>query len=295
MPIAGKNRGEAYHSYLHYRQGVPIQCIADAMIMIRFRKGPRRLAEALLLLWVSLALQIGFNTVPTAYAGSVAASVERSVARKLGQRAEVAAVSAAERAAAAKLLRELDKKSLAAIQRRYGMFITQERLGIAARHPTAIMDRAAFDKHLRSQFPSLNQAEREGVLGYYFDQRLYVNGNHVQVPLTVVHERLHQLAHPRFRETLGKELNEGLTEQFARGIYSDLALVDVAKVYPGEQRIVSMLTARVGDERLASAYFKGDLGALRRFLDADLGAGTFQRFATAGRAGNLKAAEALLR
>ena len=207
----------------------------------------------------------------------------------------MAALSATERAALAKVWRELDQKTLAAIARRYGSRIGAERLSQATRTPATVTDRAEFDKHLREGFPGMSEVERKNVLGYYFDQRLYVNGNHVQVPLTVAHERLHQLAHPRFRETLGRDLDEGLTERFARGIHSDLGIADAAKVYPHEQRIVNMLSARVGEDRLASAYFKGEMTALRSHLDADLGSGTFQRFAQAMKARDLKGAEALLR
>lgn len=67
------------------------------------------------------------------------------------------------------------------------------------------------------------------------------------------------------------------------------------KVYPQEQRVVSMIEARVGKERLSSAYFKGDMTSLRNRLDADLGKGSFERLAQAMRAHDMQGAEALLR
>lgn len=240
-----------------------------------------------------LVTEIGDPT--PARASSIAASVERSLARKLALRGEAATLTAAERAALSKIWRDLDEKTLAAIERRYGSHIGAERLSQAARTPATIVDRTAFDKHLRENAPGMSEAQRKSVLGYYYDGHVNVNGNQVQVPLTAAHERLHQLAHPRFRETFGRELDEGVTEQFARGIYGDLGLADMPKVYPNEQRVVTMLGARVGEERLASAYFKGDITSLRTYMDSDLGTGAFQRFTQALKGHDLEGAIALLR
>lgn len=66
----------------------------------------------------------GLNSPAMAQAGSIAASVERSLARKLAQRGEAAVLTTAERAALAKIWRDLDQKTLVAIERRYGSFIS---------------------------------------------------------------------------------------------------------------------------------------------------------------------------
>lgn len=245
--------------------------------------------------WVVLLLGAVVSGSVSAQGGSIAASVERSLARKLAQRGEAAALNAAERAALARIWRDLDQKTLAAIERRYGSHIGAQRLGEAARTPATIVDRATFEKRLRESDPGISEEKLKRVLGFYFDGNVYVNANQVRVPLVAAHERLHQLAHPRFRETFGRDLNEGVTERFARGIHGDLALADLPKIYPDERRVVGMLEARVGEERLASAYFKGDMSGLRSRLDADLGRGTFERLAQAMRAHDMKGAEALLR
>jgi hypothetical protein len=245
--------------------------------------------------WIIVVLGAGISDLAMGQAGSIASSVEKSVARRLAQRGEQAALSATERATLAKIWRETDQKTLAAIERRYGSRIGTERLGQAKRTPATITSRAVFDKHLREKVPGMTEAERQSVLGYYFDQRMIINGNHVQVPLTVAHERLHQLTHPRFRDTFGKDLDEGLTEHLARRIHGDLGIASAAKVYPNEQRVVSMLEARVGEERLASAYFRGDIASLSRYVDADLGKGSFQKLTQALRKHDLRSAEVLLR
>jgi hypothetical protein len=244
---------------------------------------------------IFLLLSAGTTGQVAAQAGSIAASVERSLARKLAQRGEVAVLTAAERTALAKIWRDLDQKTLVAIERRYGSQISAQRLSQAGRTPATFMDRATFDKHLRESAPDMSEAKRKQVLGYYFDGQVNVNGNQVQVPLTAAHERLHQLAHPRFRDTFGRDMDEGVTEHFARGIYGDLGLADMPQVYPQEQRVVNMLGARIGEERLASAYFKGDMTSLRNRLDADLGKGTSERLAQVMRAHDMNGAEALLR
>ena len=106
---------------------------------------------------------------------------------------------------------------------------------------------------------------------------------------------MHQLSSPQFGQSLGSKLDEGVTEMFAKRIYSDLHLMDLPKVYTSEQRLATMLAARAGEERLAAAYFRGDIASLRREIDSQLGPGRFDRFARAAREGDLAAAELALR
>lgn len=227
--------------------------------------------------------------------GAIAASIERRIAKRIAQGAGAAAVTAAERQALARLWIELDRRSLTAIERRYGRTIGQERLRKAAESPAAVMQRSEFDSHLRRVSPELSESERGRILGFYFDRRVVVDGNQVQLPLTMAHERLHQLSHPRFRNRLGESLDEGVTEAFARNIYGDLAVRDAASVYLEERRVVSMLGARVGETRLAQAYFRGEIGVLEREIDSQLGRGSFMRLSQALRSGDIARAEAILR
>jgi hypothetical protein len=225
----------------------------------------------------------------------MAGAIERNIAKRAAQRGSAAVLSSAERAALAKVWKDLDAKTLRSIERRYGVHIIEERLISAKNTPRRIVDRATFERQLREVKPSLSEESRQSILGYYYDQRIEINGNHVQLPLTMAHERLHQLAHPRFSSTLGSGFDEGVTESFAREIFSDMGLRDAPAIYVAERRAVDMLMARVGEEPLARAYFRGEMNALRNRLDADLGEGTFLKLSRALRENDLATAEALLR
>ncbi len=238
---------------------------------------------------------LSVNVSAHAQSGAVAGAFERNVLKRMAASGEASSVRSAERAALAKLWRDLDSETLAAIERRFGRHIGAERMSRAGLQPATIMDRAAFDKHLMAVEPSMSEARRKQILGYYFDKKVVINGNQMELPLTTAHERLHQLSHPGFRETFGGELNEGITETFARDIYRDIRLSGKPEVYANEQRVVSMLGSRVGEERLARAYFNGEFNSMREVLDADLGKGTFNRFSQAIRSGDIAAAEAILR
>lgn len=252
------------------------------------------LVRPLLIGLVGIAMGAGPAASRPAHAGPWTEGLKGSIKRRFAQQGEVAALSAAERTALQKLWRELDDLTLKAIERRYGSHITMKRLAEAARSPATIVERDAYEQYLRRHSPNLSDAERQEVLGYFTGQRAYVNGNHVQIPITVAHERLHQVSHPRFRETFGGDLDEGMTEHFARGIHNDLALHDMPKVYPVQQRLVSKLAARAGEEPLAKAYFQGEIGALQNQLDTDLGPGAFREFTLALRRQDLGRAESLL-
>lgn len=229
------------------------------------------------------------------HAGAVTSAAERSAARAAATRSAPAAKSAAERAALQALWRQLDQKTLNSITKRYGQYIEPRRLEQALKSDATIMGRDAFDAYLKKVAPKLSEAERKEILGVYLDHKVTLDGQQVDVPLTVAHERLHQLANPRFRQALGDKLDEGVTELMARQIYRDLSLADAPKVYPDNVKIANMLRARVGEERLARAYLEGDIGPLRHIVDADLGRGRFDQFARAGREGNLDLAMQLLR
>lgn len=246
-----------------------------------------------------------------AQGGVVAGAVERTLVKRLAQRGALAALSASERAALARLWGDLDAKTLAQIERRFGAQISKERMAQAAKTPaTLFAEREEFEKYLMKLDPAMSEETRKRVLGVYFREQVAADGHQVFLPQTVAHERLHQLSHPRFKQAFGTPLNEGMTEMYTREIHRGFPLNDIRyshgakreivftplnRVYEEERRIAMMLAARVPEERLAAAYFRGEIGELRRWMDSDIGRGAFDRFATAMRSNDLKAAEQVLR
>ena len=251
---------------------------------------------------------------PGSSTSSPATAAERAVLKRISGGATL---SATERATLSQMWKKLDAGTISRIHRRFGKHLVDVRLIEASRKPAAIMDRAAFDKHLRSMMPDKTPEERAKVLGYYFDRRVTVNGNQTDLPLTVAHERLHQLSDPRFKDLFGSRLNEGVTENFSREIHHDMRIATrvpfrdevpesymremtrktgvAPEVYSEEQNLANMLVARVGEEPVAKAYFKGDLGAMREALDSAKGKGAYGRFVEALLDDNFAAAARVLR
>jgi hypothetical protein len=211
--------------------------------------------------------------------------------------AGAAAKATGEREAAAlrEQLRRLDDDTLGRIERRYGTHIAPERLGQARTTQTRFLEHEAYQDQLRRSYPALPPNRREGVLGNYVEDKIYVDRNQVRVPRVTAHERLHQLSDPRFRPLTGSRLDEGLTEHFARRIHGDLGLKDLSPIYPNEGRVAQMLEARVGEPLLARAYFRGETKALRQEIDRQLGAGTFDDMVRTLERRDYQGAEALLK
>jgi len=233
-------------------------------------------------------------SIAFAQAGAAAGAVERNIAKRLATRGGAVALTAAERAALQKLWLQADRDALKRIEVQFGAYLDKNRLAQAGKTPAIIAERDAFDQALRRAEPKMSEEKRKAILGYYFDEKLYVNGHHPEMLTTLAHERIHQLSHPRFQQALGSEVNEGFTESFARRVHPVIPVRDAPKVYTAEQRISQMLHARVPEKDLANAYFGGDISRLRRYVDADLGGGTFDNFAAAARRGDLARAEAIL-
>lgn len=202
----------------------------------------------------------------------------RSAAAQSRAAAEQAAVRAAQRAAWQRVYREGDEAALQAIHRRFGAQMPSAQRLVP---PARLLTPEEFDRSLARRAPHLSAEERSRILGYQVDGQLYVNVRQQEFFLTLTHERLHQLAHPRFRQTFGNDINEGVTERFARMSVGDMNLKDLPAVYTAEMRLADMLIARVGPERIARAYFQGDPSAVQSVLRDQLGDRGLRQFAAA--------------
>lgn len=238
-------------------------------------------------------------------AGVFSSTISKAAARKAAARQSVAKVNAGqyrkspaftreETAAMQRQLHELDRNVVARIEARYGQYIPSGKLQASAKCDTCFLDRRAYDEHLRRADPTLSAADRQAILGYFKDGKMYVNKGERQIQATVSHERLHQLSHGEFRTRAGRSIDEGLTEHFSGRIYRDLSLKDAPVVYLREQRLIQMMQARVGEEQLATAYFSGNTRTLQRSLDDQLGRGAFDKVVRRAERGDFAGAERIL-
>lgn len=228
---------------------------------------------------MALGLIVGASLLPlAAHAGALGKAVTKGAARSagkaLGSSAQKAAVAQAEARALSRVLKDFDRRALLQIERRFGQHIPAERLSAARQVPTQFLRHEQYQERLKRAYPRLSAAERERVVGD-FTGRPHVDRNQVLLPRTVAHERVHQLRDPRFRAQVGRGLDEGTTEHLASKVSGDLGIRDLPRGYPAERRLVEMLEARVGEKPIAQAYFRGEIGALRREVDAQLGRGAF--------------------
>ena len=255
-----------------------------------------------------LALLVATSLAGRTEAASAGAAVGRTAVRGVAGKGAVSgtlasqaakassahALSAAERRAYAKVLREIDQGTLAKIEQQFGEHIPVGRLKEARVVPTAFLSHEQYQARLKSVYPQLTPAERRQVVGDLLG-RPYADRNQVPLSRTLAHERLHQLRDPRFRGTLGRGLDEGTTEHLASRISGDLGIRDLPKGYPAERRIVEMLSARVGDRTLGRAYFRGEIEPLRRTVDGQLGKGALDSVAKLTAQGRFGEAEEILK
>jgi hypothetical protein len=216
-----------------------------------------------------LPLVVQAGTVGKAVANGAARSVSKSLGRSTAQ---------VEARALSRVLADLDRSTLAQIERRFGKNLSAEQLRSARQAPTQFLPHDRYQRRLREVYPGLSAAERQQVVGDT-TRRPHVDRNQVLLPRTVAHERVHQLRDPRFRAQVGRGLDEGTTEYLATKVSGDLGIRNLPQGYPAERRVVQMLSARVGDEQIAKAYFKGEVEALRRSVDGQLGTGAFDKVA----------------
>jgi len=207
-------------------------------------------------------------------------TLARGAARAAVGRASADSARASAGAAMRRQLEGLDRTTLDAITKRYGIYVDQQRLARAQGCPSCFLPDEAFDRALARANPELTAGQRRQIVGYYLDQTV-VNMNSRHLTRTVAHERMHQLASPEFRQRGGTVLDEGATEYFAARIYPGMGLPEYGPAYPQAFRLFEQLSARVGEERLAKAYFGGRVDELAKAVDGELGRGAFASIARA--------------
>lgn len=237
---------------------------------------------------LALLLVAGTLIAPQpADAASVRRTVAKAAAKKLATKpttqnaAKRSTVAARNHVALDQQFRRLDAQALSRIERHYGTYIDPKRMTRARASQTAFLSHPGYQQQLRRSYPDIPKQQRQHVVGNYVHGRTYVDRNQVLVPRTVAHERIHQLADPRFRMRAGSRLDEGMTEYFAGKIYSDMRIRNLPAAYPQQQKVVEMIASRVGDRNLARAYFGGNVAHLQKQLDSQIGAGSFRRIVRA--------------
>ena len=202
----------------------------------------------------------------------------------------------AEKIAYERILRDLDKKSLQALERRFGSEIPHDALVAARRSPSTFQDKSSYEIWLKRAYPDVSRQQLRGVVGdtHPLTNGVTVNRNQVTLVRTLTHERVHQLSHPGFRASFGRAFDEGVTDYLASRVSKDLHIASVAVGYPAERDIASMVAAVAGEKTLAKAYFKGEFEDLARALEVELGPGGFGKFRNLVRRGDLDATRQLL-
>ena len=206
----------------------------------------------------------------------------------------ITGISKEEAAALRRELMRLDRNTIVRIEARYGRYIPITRIRESARCSTCFLDSRTYDLHLQRAYPKLTAADRNTILGDFKAGQTFVRRSGPNMPTTVAHERLHQISHSGFRTRVGSKLDEGFTEHFSGKIYRDLTIKNHPLVYPKQQRLVSMMQARTGEDPLAAAYFSGNVAPLRLSLDRQLGRGAFDRIVRHAERGEYTAAEHIL-
>jgi hypothetical protein len=159
----------------------------------------------------------------------------------------------------------------------------------------AVLDDADWDIAGRANFGADWPTEKVG-LNAYVDRssdppRVFINKDRGNAG-TAIHEGVHFWGSPaRPINTASHELNEGVTEYFARKVCSALDPPIARTVYAEQFAIATKMVGVVGEEVVASAFFDGNLGALKAaFLKDD----RWDNFCTSVEGGHWAAAEVLL-
>ncbi len=175
-------------------------------------------------------------------------------------------------------LRETDEAAVKALAERYEHVVPPERIEAMRNLPTAFEDRAAFDKSLE-QNSHYQPKPDERVLGYAKGsvEPAHVATDHLEIPKTIYHERLHQLQHPDAAIKLGSQLTEGITEDLAMDNLGTSESEPIDRCYPRARAVAHEMREQCGDGPVEKAYFEGDLGELRRCLDNRFGAPALER------------------
>ena len=91
---------------------------------------------------------------------------------------------------------------------------------------------------------------------------------------TVPHEILHRHADRAVRFVMGDRFYEGFTEYLTQKAVSGVGFTPSSS-YPQELKITQTLANLIGDTAVETAYFDGDVGAVKDTVDGAKGVGTF--------------------
>ncbi len=102
---------------------------------------------------------------------------------------------------------------------------------------------------------------------------------------TIAHEMLHASAAPDFQATLGKSIDEGMTEKLTQTAFTASGYAAPAGQYESEVGFATNLGEMIGEGALTSAYF-GGVDILRDMMNVGADKKIFDKFAEAARAKN---------
>jgi hypothetical protein len=109
---------------------------------------------------------------------------------------------------------------------------------------------------------------------------------------TGIHEAMHLFCSAEWKG-LGFNANEGATEFFTKVICKEQK-IERGDFYPSQYDAVKKLAAKVTDEDLASAYYKGKLKDLKKKIDKATKAGNWDKWVSAMQGGKYDVANALV-
>lgn len=176
-----------------------------------------------------------------------------------------------------KYLAETDQALSSALAEKYRDAVPASRIEAILALPTQFEDREKFDQALEEAGGKPGEGTR--VLGFSrFDTgRAHVALDHLEIPKTIAHERLHQLSDPRAVKDLGQPLYEGLTEDLAIDAIGSESPPGLDRCYPAERTVAHEMRDLAGSDAVERAYFGGDSTELRQRLDERLGPGGMER------------------
>jgi hypothetical protein len=110
--------------------------------------------------------------------------------------------------------------------------------------------------------------------GFQISYRIYINKYTAEAG-TVIHESIHFFQDISYYDKVRSNANEGTTEYFTRLICDEHQITRSQK-YPLQYECIKKLVLICSEDKLAEAYFQGNIYALERVVDASKGQGTFQ-------------------
>ena len=161
------------------------------------------------------------------------------------------------------MARDSDRAAITAIEERFGKKIPPERLEAMRKLDTSFEAPAEFRDRLET---ALGRPAPESVAGWSVRTagEAHVRlGDPDHLYESVVHERLHQAAHPEADKIFGRDLDEGLTTVFTAEILGSDAAV---AAYPKQRREAGAVLEKAGREAVEDAYFRGDVTRLEQRL-----------------------------